>query len=363
MNDSKRSLPSLAASLLALALALAACSSGARGNAPDGPTRGAPEPASAASAATAAEGSGQGAALLETTADLRGRGPERVHLDADGVLHVGELSTTVEAIPASAGNVYHWEAQASLRPVQLAPDTGAVLLTFPTADSEDPPNVYQLFVVTGDRLVRVLDVTVGVYGVHELEIPGDGTASYVEDDWFACERLGFPQKAILQRVTFALSDDGTEMTEATREDTGPAVECADLSACPFVYAVTGDGEVLLGEILRNLRGARSYALQSLAVPPASGRVVRLVLKEEKPEVTYLDEIYLEVGGLRVQPRACAQRGAAPVYCDAELGAHVLRQGDVLPLAFDLPPDLDASAPLLFARGHYVPVSAPAATAN
>lgn len=126
--------------------------------------------------------------------------------------------------------------------------------------------------------------------------------------------------------------------------------CDALAACPFVYRL-GDGEPqLLGEILRNVRGAAAATVQSLAVEGRGEGRVEVRLSEQKPEVTYLDEVFLEVDGVRVEPQAC-RAAAAPAYCAADGRNHLMGEGDALDLQFVTPPH---AAARLVARGYYVP---------
>jgi hypothetical protein len=226
-----------------------------------------------------------------------------------------------------------------------------VLVALPTAEDEDPPNRYQLFLPDGeDGLRRILDITVGAYGTPPLVFTGDGTARYDEDGWAACRRVG-PQRARvrLQRIILAL--DGDEMTESGRKNTGEVQICDQLAACPYVYLVGEDGEArLVGEILRNLRGSRAYAAQTLAVGGETEGPLRVRLSEEKPEVTYLDEVYLEVDDIRIPPRSCTGPSPRPAYCLADGEPFVLHEGETLDLVFDAnAPDAE-----LHATGYYVP---------
>lgn len=327
--------------LASLAAVLAGCSAPAAPVARPVPTAH-EEPAPAADA-----GAAPGPALLAIAADLDGQpGDERIELLPGGRLRAGALETRVELPPPDD---YFWDKQASLTAVHLAPGVTAIHLAVPTGDSEDPPNVHRLFVVRGGRLVKVFDRIVGVYNPSELRFPGDGTLHYVEQGWEACERAKHPATPVTQQeVVFRLDRAGSAMIEHRRIDTAERQDCSQLAACPFVYAVdAGGGAVRVGEILRDLRGARAYSLQSLPLPRGTTRVR---IAEEKPEVTYLDEVVLEAGGVELRPLAC--RGApVPAYCAADQVPFILRQGDALELSFDAPAGAEAT---LFARGYYLP---------
>jgi hypothetical protein len=287
--------------------------------------------------------------LLTTTGNIDGvEGDESITLDADGTLRAGALSVRVE-LPAL--NDYFWDKQAVLRTVVLdsAKKQVAIHLGVPTGDGEDPPNVERLFIARRGRLVKVFDQVVGVYTPTDLAFPGDGTLRYVEQGWTACNRAKHPATPVVkQEVAFRLNRAGTSMVEWKRIDTKDTQRCDELAACPFVYAVSDSGEATrVGEILRDLRGARAYSLQSLPLPHGT---TRIRLAEEKPEVTYLDEIVLEAGGVEMKPLAC--RGdPVPAYCAADRVPFIMRRGDTLDLVFEA---AAGDTVTLFARGYYVP---------
>jgi hypothetical protein len=287
--------------------------------------------------------------LLTTTGNIDGvEGDETITFSADGTLRAGALSVRVE-LPEL--NDFFWDRQAVLRTVVLdsAKKQVAIHLGVPTGDGEDPPNVERLFIARRGRLVKVFDQVVGVYNPTDLAFPGDGTLRYVESGWTACNRAKHPATPVVkQEVAFRLDRAGTSMVEWKRIDTKDTQRCDELAACPYVYAVSDSGAATrVGEILRDLRGARAYSLQSLPLPHGT---TRIRLAEEKPEVTYLDEIVLEAGGVELKPLAC--RGdPVPAYCAADRVPFVMRRGDTLDLVFET---AAGDAVTLFARGYYVP---------
>lgn len=123
-------------------------------------------------------------------------------------------------------------------------------------------------------------------------------------------------------------------------------QCA---ACPYVLVDTGAGLRFVGEALRNLAGADRAAEDALALPviAAGQRELVVVLEEAKPETTYLDALSVDFGGVRVAPRAC---GAA---CVVDAAPEVFTLGQRRRFVFDVPAGF-AGAPVLYARGYYVP---------
>jgi hypothetical protein len=177
-----------------------------------------------------------GRVLLSTAADLDGQpGPERVALLGDGTLVAGSARGTVdlsqsELTPDSVG-AYFFQKQAAIRVVDLdrRRRERAILVALPTAESEDPPNRYQLFTIENGSLRRVLDRVIGTYGVNELRFPGDGTARYIEDGWSACERLHDPSRTAIRREVILRLDRDGEMREAARARTALTQRCDQLA--------------------------------------------------------------------------------------------------------------------------------------
>lgn len=120
-----------------------------------------------------------------------------------------------------------------------------------------------------------------------------------------------------------------------------AVSVVQPAACPFVYVERGGSLNYAGEILRNmdrpeLRGEQGLILNDI---DCSNGTVRVVLAEEKREVTYLDSLWLIVDGRRVEPRQV-------------ISSQVLRQGDRLEATFDV--STTCTHVELMASGYYVP---------
>lgn len=271
-------------------------------------------------------------------------GDEKILLAADGTLSVGTTSIHVDFEVSEA----FWENQARLEVVDLGNTRRGIFLAVPSfPEGEDPPSRYRVFVLKDGALRLVLDETIGTYGETPLVFPGDGTARYVEDGWGACTRLKMQTKAVRQEVTFKLDAAMTKMSLAGRTDTKSTFTCDELSACPYVYVVDDAGAHLQGEILRNVRGAAAATRQSLAVGTHAGPV-KIRIAEEKAEVTFIDELYVEVDGIRIAPTACAEV-PAPAYCAADGKHHVLREGDRLDLVFEA-----SGAAILVAGGYYIP---------
>lgn len=285
--------------------------------------------------------------VLQGEGDVDGKpGAERITLYSDGTLHAGAWAGKADA---AHGDAVFMERQGTVRVELLAAGVRAVVLGLPAEEQEDPPTRWQVFVASDGALRRVLDITPGSYGEVGLRFPGDGTVRYTEDGWTACAASEGQPSGPIHEITLGPGDDGM-LVEKAKTPTGKAQDCGQLAACPWIYVDTADGPVKVGEILRDLRGRTSYALQALALPAAPRGTLSLRVVEEEDEVTFLDEIYVEAGGERIYPTACSA-AARPAYCEADHVPLRMQKGDVLRLAFELPA---AAEPVVFARGYYIP---------
>ena len=144
---------------------------------------------------------------------------------------------------------------------------------------------------------------------------------------------------------------GFEAAGEKKSGTYDEDQCA---ACPYVYLHTEDGARFQGEVLRYQAGAGAYRADALALadPPAiAGGMIRIELREAKPETTYLDAIQLDVDGELVDPADCNDAGGTP--CAADHRFTVIRHGEVRAFAFPwrgAPP----RSVTVRATGYYVP---------
>jgi hypothetical protein len=289
--------------------------------------------------------------LLATSGDVDGAaGAESIQLRSNGLVVAGARSAPAPIDRIS--DMSYWKDASQLLVVELDTGVRAVYLITPTEGIEDPPERHRLFVVDGDALRQVLDDVVSTPRTG-LRFPGDGTARYDEGAWGACERRGYPQVPVpIDEIVLAADASGT-LRESGRRSTGKTFDCENLAACPYVYVVDAAGARRVGEVLRNVRGEAAYTLQSLDLPAPTASAMTIRIAEEKPEITYLDEVYVEIDGVRHAPRACAAE-APPAYCAADHVPYVMREGDALDLELDVAID---GAAAIFARGYYIPLDA------
>lgn len=133
------------------------------------------------------------------------------------------------------------------------------------------------------------------------------------------------------------------------------------AACPLVYVEHSDGSLdYQGEILRNVVGANWERTQHLTIRDAvsagqcpSNGEIRMQMVEAKDETTFLDDVVLEVDGVSIAPRSC-DSGSTAAYCNDDGRYATMRQGDVVPLVFDLPAGATCGHIALRANGYYAP---------
>lgn len=156
--------------------------------------------------------------LIGEGKDLPGAGA--VWLDSDGTLYVENLSTMPEYWESDQ---FWFDEQASLTTATFDDNTTAIILALPSPDEdEDPPNVFQIFLVGDGRLDRVFVGQIGVFGVTPLSFAGDGTMSYVEDPQSACLSEG--GIVPIEEIFYSLADG--DLVESSRRDTGGEQDCS-----------------------------------------------------------------------------------------------------------------------------------------
>jgi hypothetical protein len=225
---------------------------------------------------------------------------------------------------------------------EFATRNGPVLLVSMLGhlDEEDPDTDYSVLYTTRDGSVQRL----GIAGQSAPVIGADGVISRTVT---TCDfERGVIETFRERYLPDARGRYRTPLRETIRTEKGG---CA---ACPFVYAAVADTFAFQGEILRNLSSKAQETTQTLTIPAAASRdgVVHIELRELKDEITYLDEIALEVDGHQVAPMECTPTST---FCRADARYRVLRRGETLRLTFQVPAHRWRQTTLR-ARGYYLP---------
>ena len=125
-------------------------------------------------------------------------------------------------------------------------------------------------------------------------------------------------------------------------------------ACPWLYVHDGEGYVRVTELLRNLEGADAQRVEEtrLGPVPVVDGTVRLRLAEEKPEISYIDQLAVMINGVRVQPGGAL--GDRLFAVDGDM--LTLREGQTVELVFPVPLRFDQAEFVhvtVVAQGYYV----------
>lgn len=250
------------------------------------------------------------------------------------VLHVGKAERQIELNPGYFGGI-------DLSTIDIDVKDGRRELLFRRREPGfvDPAFLFTVGIYDGKQLHwQDLDGGVG-YDAGRVHVAGNGVLATEYD---ACSEV--------TTTTYRLTKTALRRVGSTTKKVREPSQCA---ACPYVYVEVGGRFVKQGEILRNLRSEELNAHQTLPLElPSAARSnghVRVQLREEKAETTYLDSIWLHAEGVDHAPVACDEQA----YCTTDGEFHPLTQGQQLDLYFAVPPTVKDVT--LHAVGHYVPV--------
>jgi hypothetical protein len=125
--------------------------------------------------------------------------------------------------------------------------------------------------------------------------------------------------------------------------------------CPFVYVFKDGNQQCIDEILKNQISCKLDKYDMLEIPLSKKeRVVKIKLSEEKNEITFLDHIYLKIGGQMIYPINSIKK----IESDDD-NYLTLRKGESVELLFEIPANLEVpDKGLLYAKGYYdlIPIS-------
>lgn len=284
-----------------------------------------------------------------TNADLDGDGKsESISLGRDGRLAIGTATETVVWLHPPADYWGGLDHENRLVVVDLdGKRKGVMFWQFEEGDV-DPDKRYEVFGYRDGAIKRLTPAPVPAAHASEVSL-GRGRVTIVEDSCAVDSTLddaGMPKAdGKSRRVVRTLRYDAARDVYVVGEKTTTKRARCIMAACPFVE-VQG---VQIGEILRRLSEPSAEGSQSLALPPASGRV-EVTLAERKPEWSAIDAVALRVDGTIVLPREC---DTVPTLCADDGVARTLGPGEAMTLSFDIGTSSDI---VLLVDGHYVPLA-------
>ncbi|MCB0289117.1 MAG: ankyrin repeat domain-containing protein [Calditrichaeota bacterium] len=126
-------------------------------------------------------------------------------------------------------------------------------------------------------------------------------------------------------------------------------------SCPWLYVFDGARYRRAGEVLQDVVGRENCTSTRLALASGDviGRRLSIRIQEEKDEISYLDQVTLEVDGVSYP---AFRNGQAPQELQAIDGRFLrLAKGEAVELSFELPVPPDAASRLeLRVHGYYEP---------
>jgi hypothetical protein len=122
-------------------------------------------------------------------------------------------------------------------------------------------------------------------------------------------------------------------------------------ACPYVSVLEESGYTDISEILRNYRYKGMDKYDSIDIPNnfIKNNHLNIRIQERKPEITYIDEMYIVVNGTRINPRICSDKIRMN-----DNDYLTLEKDDSIVLDFELPAVSEIKSVKIYAKGYYVP---------
>ena len=129
---------------------------------------------------------------------------------------------------------------------------------------------------------------------------------------------------------------------------------ATCQACPYVFVDhNGRGFQFVDEIIRNFIGKKSAGLQYVQLPVIDNPSLTIRIAERETEISYLDEIYVTVNGVRFDASDRVLDARGPQRGNAV----TLYYGGQIDLTFDIGVHAVDADIKLWGHGYYVPVVA------
>jgi hypothetical protein len=175
------------------------------------------------------------------------------------------------------------------------------------------------------------------------------------------EEAGQPDDAIL----YAGITGGGASTDYWRIEIEPGENAITLSltdrdgwACPWLYVYNGRSFERRTEILRNVRGKRNEQTEVSPIGPVEivDGAVTLMIAEEREEVSFIDNLYIIVDGIKV--RAEASSYVAAKVADKDQEYLVIAGGEFFEFRFTLPDSFagrQRTTASVVTSGFYVPL--------
>ena len=195
------------------------------------------------------------------------------------------------------------------------------------------------------------------------DMASDWTSSVTIDgysyEWGDRVELDFGSHNIVEVITS--TSDGSQYSDETSIEVGSntnnyegftvALHCA----CPYFYYKEGEVLTYGGELIRNLNSPKKEKLDfsNLNLAYLQKDTVVFVIKEEKPEVSYLDNVYLTINDtIQLVPFTASVKGLKEIAA-SDKDYLLMNQGDSIEIYFVMPKNTSIMKAQIFSYGYYI----------
>ncbi len=199
-------------------------------------------------------------------------------------------------------------------------------------EDEDPSKLHSIFRYFGKNLITQTQIRSEGYN--------GGNITFIEDK-FEVRHKNNPETI----GTYNLSKFFIKQTNLF-----VGREAEMVAACPFVYLKSGDDFVFKGEIIRNLIGKAAESEQTLELGTPDSEKIIIRIKEEKEEISYLNQIAIKSNGKLINPRII-ESNRDIIFDDNKY--YLLHKGEYIDLEFAVSKN---SKMTLVGKGFYMPIS-------
>ena len=171
--------------------------------------------------------------------------------------------------------------------------------------------------------------------------------------------MDFGSHNIVEVITS--TSDGSQSSDETTIEVGSntnnyegftvALHCA----CPYFYYKEGEVLTYGGELIRNLNSPKKEKLDfsNLNLAYLQKDTVVFVIKEEKPEVSYLDNVYLTINDtIQLVPFTASVKGLKEIAV-SDKDYLLMNQGDSIEIYFVMPKNTSIMKAQIFSYGYYI----------
>jgi hypothetical protein len=139
------------------------------------------------------------------------------------------------------------------------------------------------------------------------------------------------------------------------DDENFKIELSLNCACPFFFYKIENNEIFGGEIIRNQNSNEKDLFGSSEIKKEylNGESLLLVIKEEKNETSYIDNIYILLNDtIKIYP-ICIDGNTQKLINAADNKYAIMNKGDYFNLRFEIPKNLNIQKSSIVSKGYYL----------